>query len=207
MKRTILLAACVLFAVAALAGSVAWALQQQGGEGREGGGMDPAMMAKWTEFMTPGPAHEVLNQKIGKWSMVVKAFEPGAAEPTESTATTEAKWILGGRYVEDHTEGSFMGMPFRGMGLTGYDNLKKKYVGMWIDNMGTGLLLAEGDYDAATKTFTYASQGPDVMAGEYVPMRSVEKIISADHWIMQMFRPGPDGEEYMSMEMHYTRQK
>ncbi len=206
MKRTILLGVCVLFCVAALAGSVAWALQQQGDEGQEGG-MDPAMMAKWEEFMTPGPAHEVLNQKIGKWSMVVKMFEPGAPAPMESTATTEAKWILDGRYVEDHTEGSFMGMPFRGLGLCGYDNLKKKYVGVWLDNMGTGLMLAEGDYDAATKTFTYASQGPDVMAGEYVPMRSVEKIVDADHWTMQMFQPGPDGEEYMCMEMHYTRQK
>ena len=48
-------------------------------------------------------------------------------------------------------------MPFEGMGIVGYDNLLKKFVSVWIDNMGTGLMPGTGTYDAATKTYTYTT--------------------------------------------------
>ena len=31
-----------------------------------------------------------------------------------------------------------MGMPFNGLSLEGYDNAKKEFTSIWIDNMGTG---------------------------------------------------------------------
>jgi hypothetical protein len=33
-----------------------------------------------------------------------------------------------------------MGMPFQGRGYTGYDNVKKKYVGTWMDSFSTGVM-------------------------------------------------------------------
>ena len=36
--------------------------------------------------------------------------------------------------------------------------MKKKFVGSWVDNMGTGIMFSEGTYDPATKTFTYTSE-------------------------------------------------
>ncbi len=50
--------------------------------------------------------------------------------------------------MQEDFSGEFMGKPFHGIGITGYDNLKKKYVGSWIDDMGTGLFISEGDADA-----------------------------------------------------------
>jgi hypothetical protein len=47
---------------------------------------------------------------------------------------------------------------FKGMGMDGYDNVKQKFVSSWGDNMGTGIILLEGDYDPATKTFTYTTE-------------------------------------------------
>lgn len=37
--------------------------------------------------------------------------------------------------------------------------------------------------------------------------RTVEKMVDADHWTMQMYQPGPDGKEFMGMEISYTRKK
>jgi hypothetical protein len=38
-------------------------------------------------------------------------------------------------------------------------------------------------------------------------MRFVEKFVDADRWTVEMFMPGPDGKEFKSMEIVYTRAK
>lgn len=167
---------------------------------------DPAM-AKMMEFATPGPAHKVLDAKIGKWTTVVKWWMAPGTEPTTDTGSCEVKWIMEGRFIEDTYTGTMMGGPFHGRGTTGFDNLKKKYVGTWIDTMGTGIMHSEGTFDAATKTFTYMGESPDAMVGKYVKTRTVEKMIDADHWTVQMYSPGPDGKEFMGMEISYKRAK
>ncbi len=48
-------------------------------------------------------------------------------------------------------DGKMMEMPFHGIGTEGYDNVRKKFMASWIDNMGTGILLMEGTYDALRK--------------------------------------------------------
>lgn len=65
------------------------------------------------------------------------------------------KMILGGRFLQQEVNGEMMGMPMNGIGITGYDNLKKKYVGFWIDNMGTGMYTMEGEMDKEGKACTY----------------------------------------------------
>lgn len=166
------------------------------------------MMARWTEFMTPGEAHRALDPKVGNWTMVVRMFNGPGMPPEESAGSSQVQWILDGRYLQDTTTGEFNGMPFRGSGLTGYDNLKKRYVSTWIDNFGTGILRAEGHYDAATHTFHYEGEGPDIVyANTYVPTRATERWIDADHWVMQSFGPDGSGDEYLAMEIQYTRVK
>jgi len=167
---------------------------------------DPAL-AKMKEFATPGPAHKVLDGKVGKWNAQVKGWTQPGAQPTTDTGTAEIKWIMDGRYLEDTFKGTFMGAPFHGRGITGFDNLKKKYFATWIDTAGTGIMHSEGTFDSASKTFTYMGECPDCMAGKYVKSRTIDKLVDADHWTMQMYSPGPDGKEFMSMEIAYTRAK
>lgn len=164
------------------------------------------MMARWMEFMTPGEAHKALDPRVGSWNLEVSMFNGPGTPPTKSTGTSSVQWILDGRFLADTTSGDFNGMPFRGAGLTGYDNLKKCYVSSWIDNFGTGILHGEGHYDAATKTFHYLSEGPDMLfTNEYVPTRATERWIDADHWVMQAFAPDADGKEYLAMQIDYAR--
>ena len=164
-------------------------------------------MKKWDEFKTPSDGHKVLEDKVGKWKLKVKMVPGPGAAVQESTGTSEVKWIMDGRYLEDRTEGTFDGQPFTGLGHMGYDNLKKKYVGTWIDNMGTGVGTYEGSYDTASKTFNYTNEMPDPMQGKYVKARTTEKMVDKDHWVMSTYSPGPDGKEYMCMEIDYTRSK
>lgn len=165
------------------------------------------MMQKMMAYATPGEHHRVLDHKVGKWDLTVKMYMAPGQPPAESKATAEYEWILDGRYLVDHTEGDFGGMPFHGRGMTGYDNLKQKYVATWVDNMGTGIMTAEGTWDAAEKTFRFTAEAPDVMAGKIVQSRSEEILVDDDHWTMRMYMPGPDGEEHMNMEIDYVRVK
>ena len=166
-----------------------------------------ALEAKMREFGTPGPAHKVLDARVGRWNLDVKMFEPGSTEANESKGTSEIKSILDGRFIQETATGEFMGQPFNGMGTCGYDNLKQKYVSTWIDNMGTGVMYAEGTYDAGAKTFTFAGECPDLMAGKYTKNRTVQKVVDADHLTMQTYKPGPDGKDALVFQIDYTRAK
>ncbi len=185
---------------------VAGAWSQEKKAAPAGAPSDDPMMAKMMEFGTPGAAHKVLDMKVGKWTVKGKMMTPGQPA-TEFTGTGETKWIMDGRFLQDTVTGDFMGMQMQGIGTTGYDNMKKKYVSSWIDNMGTGIYYAEGTYDAATKTFTHMGESPDVMAGKYVKCRSVEKWTDNDHWTAQSYKTGADGKEFVEMEMQGTRVK
>ena len=204
MKLKSLLGAGVLIAAFTAGAAAALSLQQE--KGVQDAKHNPAM-EKWAELAKPGPAHKALDPHVGKWTVKVKhMMEPGAPA-VESDATSEVKWIMDGRYLQEEVNGSFMGQPFKGIGICGYDNLKQKYVSSWIDNMNTGIATSEGTQDAASKTFNYTTECPDPMTGKYSKGRTVQKWTDNDHYTMQMFGPGPDGKEMMHMELNATRAK
>lgn len=159
------------------------------------------------ELMAPSEHHKLLEDRVGKWNMTVKMAESPMGPASESLATSEMKWILGGRFIQDDTQGSFGGMPFVGLGFGGYDNLKKKFVSIWMDNMGTGVMATEGTYDVETKTFTFNGEMQDAMLGKMVPVKLVEKIADKDNWTMAMFTTGPNGKDLQMMEILYKRAK
>jgi uncharacterized protein DUF1579 len=124
------------------------------------------------------------------------------------------KAIMDGRYFSTEVSGKFK-MPgadgkmtdvaFMGMGLDGYDNAKKKFVSAWVDTMGTGIMMSEGTYDAATKTFTYTSEY-DAMPGVKSKVRQTIKIIDADHHVFEFFEDRGTGET-KTMEIDYSKKK
>lgn len=166
---------------------------------------EQAVMAKWGEYGTPGEAHKVLEHKVGLWKLQVRMFNPDGSPAGQSDATSECAWIMDGRFIEEHTTGNFGGMPFQGHGMSGYDNIKRRYIGSWTDNMSTGLMTFEGTFDPATNTFTYKGMAPDPIAWDYVPTRSTETMIDEDHSVMKSFMKGPDGNEFLQMQIDYTR--
>src|SRR5687768_15991808 len=87
---------------------------------------EKAMMEAWQKAMTPGPQHKQLDGMVGTWNTTVKTWMAPGAPVMETSGTSENKWVLGGRYIEQRFKGSFMGQPFEGIGYTGYDNVTKQ---------------------------------------------------------------------------------
>jgi hypothetical protein len=208
---------CTALAAVALL-TAAFATQEKGKEGKPkpasapaagsaAPGMDPEMMANMTKFMTPGPEHKILDACVGKWTTHVKMWMDPAAPVMESEGSAEGKWIMDGRYLQEDFKSTMMGKPFEGMGVTGFDNIKKAYVGSWIDNMGTGVTSMEGTYDAAKKTISCTSQSPDATWTKYVPARMVSTLVDANTHKLEMYGPDKSGKEFRCMEITYTRAK
>ncbi len=165
-----------------------------------------AMMEKWKEYATPNENHKVLGTLVGDWNNTVKSWMSPDGKPEISKGTSEIDWIMGGRFIEQAVEGTFMGQPFEGMGIMGYDNEKKQYQSVWIDNMGTGIMTGSGNYDPKTKTLT--DQGTFSCPAEgQKSYRGVTKIIDKDNFTYEMYMAGPDGKEFRAMEIVYTRKK
>ncbi len=161
-----------------------------------------AMLDEMTKLAAPGPEHAALKAMEGTWKAVVKSwFAPGQPEVTEGVS--ENRLILGGRYLEQHMTGTMMGMPFEGYGLTGYDNLAKRYVFMWVDNMGTGLMTGGGSMDEAGRSLTTTASvpGPD---GKPADVRMVTKILDDDTHVYSMYGQA-GGQEQLMLEITYTR--
>ena len=134
-----------------------------------------AMMETYKKLATPGeptsnsPAWPAAGpRKTKSW------MEPGKP-PMESAGTAEMKVLLDGRFLQQEFTGEMMGQPFSGIGIDGYDNLRKKYVTTWIDTMGTGIFSMEGTASADGKTITLKGHHAEA-GGGHMTHRAVWKI-------------------------------
>lgn len=157
------------------------------------------------EAIAPGAKHKALEPFIGEWTAEIKAWMAPDQPPTESKGTAKATWILDGRYVQEEFTGDFMGQPFRGISLTGYDNIREKYRSVWMDNMSTTMVTSEGDFDAAGKVLTFNGDYACAMTGDkHRKARLVSRIISKDKHVFEMHDPAL-GVNSKMMEITYTR--
>jgi hypothetical protein len=165
-----------------------------------------AEMEAWAKMAAVRDEHKQLAWFAGNWTAKMSMWQDPKAPPQVSDAKTTSAAILGGRYIESHHEGSFMGQPYHGQGLFGFDNLKGKYFSTWNDDMSTGQWLAWGDYDAKTKTYTFHGDMDDPMkAGAKIPVREVVRVIDDKHYSFEWYETR-GGKEAKTMQIEYSRQ-
>jgi len=194
-------ALCAALAAPALAGDEKTKTTKKAGQPMD----EKAMMEMWAKVGAPGEPHKALEVMVGTWDTKVSSWmQPGAA-PMASTGVSENTWTLDNRFIEQRYEGEFMGQPFKGVGYTGYDNVKKKYVGTWMDNMSTSVMVMTGTSDATGKTMTFTGTMDDPMTGKPKAMKEVVKIVDANKHTFEMWAPGPDGKAFKMMEIEYLR--
>jgi uncharacterized protein DUF1579 len=168
-------------------------------------GMSAAEQEAMMKAMSPGEQHKHLALLAGDWSFTSKAWMAPGAPPAESTGTMHAEAVLGGRYVQSVWKGNMMGMDFEGHGTNGYDNVAKKYVSTWMDNMSTGIMYSTGTCDAEHKRCEEKGSMMDPMTGKESYMRSVTNWSGNDSFTMEMYGPDPSGKEFKWMEMSVKR--
>src|SRR5687767_4311056 len=103
----------------------------------------------------PGPEHAELKKMEGTWDASMKMAEVPEALPAVATY----KMDCDGMWLASDFKMDTPGFKFQGKGLDGYDQNKKKFVGIWVDSMSSAPMLMEGTHDVATKTTTTTGEG------------------------------------------------
>ena len=149
--------------------------------------------------MTPGAPHKDLARMEGKWTATITMFMEGAQT---SEGTYEGEMVLGGRYLMGRYKNTYMGQPYEGLSLDGYDNGKQQYFSMWLDSLGTGYYLAHGTASADGKVVNH--QGTMTMGPMEIPSRSETVYVDKDTVKFTMWQ-SMGGQESKAMEAVYKR--
>jgi hypothetical protein len=162
-------------------------------------GAHHAQPAPAPEMPMPQPTaeHKRLLEGVGTWEGTLTNYMPGA--PPQSVAAKEVVEPIGEFWTQSRFTCDFMGMPYLGTGVTGYDARKKKYIGTWTDNMSGYFAFMEGDMDASGKRMVMHYEAPD-MTGAIQPHR-IETVFGTDSYTSSFYMGEGAGTKVMTIEM------
>jgi len=177
----------------------------------------PQLPPGWTEADmqacmaagAPGAQHKELARSIGHWSGTCTQWMAPGTEPMKSEVTCDMSNFLDGRFVKCEYSGEIPGMgPFHGIGFNGFDNVAQKYVSIWLDNCGTGIMTGEGSQSADGKTLTWNYRYSCPLTKKQQTMRQVERWTGDDAMTLEAYGNDPkSGKEYQVMRIEVTRSK
>jgi hypothetical protein len=189
-KRLLLLACCCLITVASHGQDEAMEMSEE--------------MKVWMEYMTPGPVHKMLASANGEWNTKTSYWTMPGAEAQVSMGSCTNEMILGGRYQKSTHRGHMMGMPFEGISLLAYDNATEQFYTIWIDNVGTGMMMSRGKLNYETNTAEVEGSYVDPMTGMEQPVRQTYRMIDDNTHVLEMFM-SHEGQEFKALVVEYTR--
>ena len=176
------------------------------------GAMDPAMQAameKMKVLGAPSEGHKALEPLIGSWSYTAQFWMQPDSQPETMTGSVVNTLIFGGRFLKQEFSGTAMAEgqpPFEGLGILGFDNIRKEYQTVWFDNMSTSMMRGAGQFDASTSTLSDSGDFSCPVTGEsHRWYRSAWTVTDANHTTYESYSRTPEGREFKSMEIHYTR--
>ena len=178
---------------------------------------EPQLPAGWTKedfaafiaAATPGKMHEHLKQDVGVWSGKNTMWMAPGAEPVVTDSTSTITPVFDGRFFRAELKGEMPGLgPYDGLMISGYDNITKKFVATWIDNVSTSMAQGEGELskDGKTLTWTFTCNCP--LQTKPMTMRQIETVTGPGKKTVEMFGPEPkSGKEYQMMKIELTKVK
>lgn len=206
--------ACML--IAAVAGSMALA-QPADTSHKPAGQPEMKLPPGWTaEDMQacmmagmPGKEHQTLMSYAGTWKGECKMWMGPGMDPITTTQTWTMTPFMDGRFLKNDVTGDIPGMgPFVGMGLTGFDNVSKKFVGTWVDSMGSGIMNGTGELSADGKTETWSFTYNCPVTKKPTVMREILHHTSPTTMTVEFHMVDPkSGKEYKGMEHTLTKSK
>ncbi len=159
----------------------------------------------WMKLAAPGEHHKHFARMEGFWEVEATFWYAPGMEPQVTKGLSTNILILGKRYLETKYASEVNGMPFAGRGTLGYDRIAGEYVDTWVDNMGTGVLMMRGSCSDDGKVITLHGEQMDPATKENIKARSVTTFSEDGNYLIEMWNLMPDGSEFKSMELAYTR--
>ncbi len=164
----------------------------------------PALVAQEPPPMEkPGKHHKHLKLMAGTWDVESKMYMiPG--QVMKGTFVEVARIQPGGFWLISNFEGKFMGMPFHGHSVLGYEAHKKQYTGVWVDSLASVMVHSTGHCEKNGKLNVMTGKGCDPMTQRNKTMRQITEVKDANTKIFKMFDV-QGKKETLIMEAVYKR--
>lgn len=203
--RLAVLGACCV-GVGAATWSVNAADEMGGDTGASAMPSQEEMMAAYAKYAATGDAHILLARMEGTFNAECVDYLDPSGEPKTTKGLQVNRMILDGRFLENMFKGEMMGQPYKGFGLTGYDMVKKQFINIWADTMGTSWITSAGESDEKGTQVTLVGSYDNPVLGQTVTLRQVYKVHSKNSYSFELHGPNPQtGEEILMMQVKYTR--
>ncbi len=163
----------------------------------------PLLVAQEPEMEKPGEHHKHLKMMAGTWDVKSK-FHMVPGQTIEMNGVEIAKMQPGGFWLISDFSGKFMGEPFHGHAVMGYEAHKKKYIGTWADSFGSVLVTTTGTCSKDGKVTTMIGKGYDPMQKREITYKQVYKIKDANNRTYHMYDVQGKNEKLI-MESVYRR--
>ena len=164
--------------------------------------MNPDFMASMMAASTPGEAHAEMAKGAGTWKVDSTWWSWPGSEGQSMVATADVS-MMWDRHMVMEFKSDWMGMPYNGHMIMGFDNYTEEYWSIWIDSMGTQISISRGQVDESGVVHMNGTwSSPNTPAGR--PFRTETHHLSDDEFRMDFYDSHPEGE-FMSMTMTYTR--
>jgi hypothetical protein len=156
---------------------------------------------------TPGKMHEHLAGTVGVWHGKTQMWMAPGTEPARGECTWTITSIMDGRYTRADLDAELPGMgSFTGLGIAGFDNVSRKFVGSWIDTHSTGIMQGVGELSDDSKVLTWRYTYNCPIRKKPAVVREVHTYTGPDTMTFEMFTTEPrTGKEYRCMRVDFTR--
>lgn len=141
-------------------------------------------MDKMLELSRPGSMHQVLKQIAGAWKFQDKklAFVKGTLVRTSRYDDRFFDVEITGGKLKLPVSGGMKEDSYRSFQLEGYDNARKTFVTISVNNhIGSDIQEQTGTYDPEKKQLSYEWES-ELLPGQKVRNRRVLTIVDADHY-------------------------
>ena len=165
--------------------------------------LGPAFAPLVQEAASPPAAaadSKALDAWIGTWTAEVEAGGQ------RSQGREVCRRDYGGTWIVSEFEGEIFGAPFKGLGLLGYDEVRRAYVSTWIDSVTPSLTVSEGQLSADGKVLKSTATGVD-SEGQPVVTESITTFRDARTRVFELAHVQPDGSRFTGLKITYTRKE
>jgi hypothetical protein len=152
----------------------------------------------------PGDEHGMLQRHLGTWNVDCTYFMDPSQPPMKVQAKETVEGV-GPFWTVSRFESDMMGMAFVGRATLGYDSVKKKWVGTWIDSMSPVMFPYEGSFDASSGVLEMSGRGHMAHFGGDVDYRMTQHFRNDDTHDFHMYVTIPGGPEVKMFSYEYTR--
>lgn len=151
----------------------------------------------------PTPEHKWLTRNIGEWAVKCSYYTIPGDDPFEVEGR-EVNEMLGDYWVIGRFEADLMGTPLIGQSMTGYDPVKKLYVGSWKDNHTPFHYTFDGKLNDSESELFLSGENYDPTRQRLSTYQSCMEYVSDSERVLSL-SVLVRGEDVPILEYHYKR--